>query len=257
MGLILETNASRCLYDRYLSTHFASLHRVSRATLEKERRVWEDYFGRFLPADKSARIVDLGCGYGSFLYFLHTRGYKDIRGVDRSAEQVAAARKLGINHISQDDCRGFLENQSDEFDCLTAIDLLEHFPKEEVLSLLRAIHGALRPGGKLILRVPNADGPFGAKILYADLTHELAFTPFSIRQALAVAGFERAQLYAEGPRVHGFLSAARWLAWQGICALMLLYLAAETGRLRGHILTQNLIAVAHKPRHTALGASPR
>lgn len=248
MPLNLETSYRRHLYDHYLSTHFGGIHHPSAASLERERRVWRDYFGPLLPANKAARIADLGCGYGSFLYFLHEEGYRNIAGVDISAEQVDSARKLGIPNVVQDDSWKFLESRRQEFDCLTALDLLEHLAKEESLSLLHAAHSALRPGGLLIVKAPNADGPFGGKILYSDFTHEQAFTPLSIRQVLAASGFERVEVYPEGPRVHGLISAARWLAWKGICLLLLLYMAVETGRIRGHVLTQNLIAVARKPQ---------
>ena len=251
MSLRVETDYRRRLYDHYLSTHFGSLHTPSLAMLEWERRVWRDYFGPLLPADKAARMADLGCGYGSFLYFLRKAGYRDAQGVDVSREQVEAARSLGVDNVFLGDCWEFLESRPDEFDCLTAIDLLEHFSKEEVLALLQAIRRSLRPGGLLLLRVPNADGPFGAKILYSDFTHETAFTPTSIRQVLAATGFERIAVRAEGPRVHGFASAARWVAWKLISASLLLCLAAETGRIRGHILTQNLIAAARKPQPPA------
>lgn len=247
MSLSLETNYRGRLYDSYLSTHFGAIHHLSQSSLERERHVWRDYFGALLPADKTARMADLGCGYGSFLYFLREEGYRNIAGVDVSAEQVDWARKLGIPNIVQDDCGRFLEGCRQEFDCLTALDLLEHLTKEETLSLLHAAHSALKPGGLLIVKVPNADGPFGGKILYSDFTHEQAFTPSSIRQALTASGFERVEVYPEGPRMHGLISAARWLAWKGICLLLLLYLAVETGQIRGHVLTQNLIAVARKP----------
>jgi hypothetical protein len=39
----------------------------------------------------------------------------------------------------------------------------------------------------------------------------------------------------------------RWALWRGIRALLVAYLAVETGVVRGHILSQNLIAVASKP----------
>jgi len=199
-------------------------------------------------------VADLGCGYGSFLYFLREAGYRNTAGVDVSLEQVETARKLGVDNVFHSDCVDFLERHPDEFDCLTAIDLLEHFRKEEILALLEAIRHSLRPGGSLLLRMPNGDGPFGAKILYSDFTHEMAFTPSSIRQVLAATGFERIEVYPEGPRVHGWVSAVRWVAWKFICAFLLLYLAAETGRIRGHVLTQNLIAVAQKPQEFHRGA---
>ena len=254
MRLSLETNYRRRLFDRYLSTHFGLIHPVSPATLEWEQRVWRDYFAPLLPVDKAARVADLGCGFGSFLYFLRAEGYGNAWGVDVSSEQIEAARNLGISNVVQGDCGEFLEKHPGEFDCLTAFDLLEHLPKNETLLLLQAAHRALKPGGRLILRAPNADGLFGAKILYSDFTHELAFTPTSIRQVLAAAGFERIEVRPEGPRVHGLISVARWVAWKLVAASLLLCLGAETGRIQGHILTQNLIAAARKPE---LGGAQR
>lgn len=262
MTLSLETNDRHHLYDRYLSTHFGSLHPPSPATLERERRVWREYFVLFLPADKGARLADLGCGYGSFLYFLRAEGYGNAWGVDVSPEQIETARNLGISNVVQGDCGEFLERHPGEFDCLTAFDLLEHLPKNETLSLLQAAHRALKPGGRLILRTPNADGPFGAKILYSDFTHEQAFTPRSIRQVLAAAGFSEIEVHPEGPRVHGLISGARWAAWKCICFLLLLYLAAETGQVHSHMFTQNLITIARKSEagnssHSTMRRSPQ
>ena len=129
MPMNLETNYRRHFYDRYLSTHFGGIHHPSPTSLERERRVWRDYFGPLLPVNKAARIVDLGCGYGSFLYFLHEEGYRNIAGVDVGTEQVDSARRLGIPNVVQDDCGRFLEGCRQEFDCLTALDLLEHLTK--------------------------------------------------------------------------------------------------------------------------------
>ena len=246
------------LYECYVRTQAGPLHAPSLETLERERRVWLDYFGALLPTDKCARLLDLGCGYGSFLYFLRKEGYANASGVDASPEQIAMAETLAIPGTVRGDCREFLENDTESYDCITAFDLLEHLTKDETLGLLRAAHRALAPGGRLLLKAPNADGPFGAKILYSDFTHEQAFTPRSIAQVLAATGFERIKVLPEGPRVHGLVSAARWAAWQVLRALVLLYLAVETGRLRGHLLTQNLIATARKlGSASAAGPHPR
>jgi 2-polyprenyl-3-methyl-5-hydroxy-6-metoxy-1,4-benzoquinol methylase len=235
------------LLEHYVSTHFGALHQVSAEGLEREQGVWRDYFRKLLPADRKASLLDLGCGYGSFLYYLAKEGYTNAAGVDRSTEQVAAARRLGLANVRQAEAQEALAGCYRAFDCITAIDLLEHLEKEEILGLLDAIWQALRPGGRLILRVPNAEGPLGTRILYSDFTHTLAFTPSSLRQVLKEAGFTRIQLLPEGPRVHGPLSAARWLAWQAVRLLLEFYMAVETGQFGGHIWTQNLIVVAEKP----------
>ncbi len=247
MSVSAETRYRRRLYDAYLSSHFGALHTVSPTGLDRDRRTWQDYLGPLLPTEPGARILDLGCGYGSFLWYLRDEGYQNACGVDVSAEQVEAARQLGLDNVFLGDAREFLEAHPAAFDCVTAFDLLEHLTKDEILDLLEAIRRALKPGGLLLLRAPNADGPFGGKIRYSDFTHEQAFTPSSIRQILAATGFERCRVLPEGPRVHGAVSAARWAAWKVLSLLLLLYLGAETGRLRGHVLTQNLIATAYTP----------
>lgn len=247
MSVSTERRYRQRLYDTYLSTHFGVVHSVSPAALDRDQRTWRDYFQSHLPSDHGARILDLGCGFGSFLWYLRAAGYRNACGVDVSAEQVEAARRLGLENVFLGDAREFLDAHPAAFECVTAFDLLEHLTKNEVLDLLEAIRRALKPGGLLLLRAPNADGPFGGKIRYSDFTHEQAFTPSSIRQVLAASGFARGEVLAEGPRVHGVVSAARWVIWKVASLFLLLYLGAETGRLRGHILTQNLIAAARKP----------
>ena len=71
-------------------------------------------------------------------------------------------------------------------------------------------------------------------------------------QVLSAAGFVNMHVYPRGPLVHGVRSAARWVIWHAIRLLLVLYLAAETGSMHGHILTANLIATAQKPQGVAL-----
>jgi 2-polyprenyl-3-methyl-5-hydroxy-6-metoxy-1,4-benzoquinol methylase len=255
MSMSTEMRYRRRLYDAYFSSHFGVLHMVSPAGLDRDRRTWRNYFRRLLPAERGARFLDLGCGYGSFLWYLRGEGYQNACGVDVSAEQVEAARRLGLDNVFLGDAGEFLEAHPAAFDCVTAFDLLEHLTKDEVLAILDAIRHALKPGGLLLLRAPNADGPFGGKIRYSDFTHEQAFTPSSIRQILAATGFVRCQVLPEGPRVHGAVSAVRWAAWKILSFLLLLCLGAETGRLRGHVLTQNLIATVNTPNPAGDGTA--
>lgn len=243
----------RRLYAHYVSTHLAPLRDmpigVLKEQIEKQRAIYHFYFGCFLPRDKSARVLDIGCGHGAFLHFLQREGYNDVAGVDVSPEQIEIARRLAVPNVQCADTMGFLREHLDEFDCITALDVVEHFQKEEVLPLFDAIYEALRSGGTFIMQSPNADGPFGGRYRYSDFTHELSFTKRSITQILSVAGFIDIKVVPTGPVAHGFISAGRWFLWRLISALLMLYLGVETGSFRGHILTQTLIATARKPSH--------
>lgn len=232
------------LYDAYVTTHYRD---VRAATPEARARLVPHFrhrFGRHLPADRRAAILEIGCGSGAFLSFLHGQGYRHLTGVDLSPQQVDLASALGLADVVQEDAVSFLRDRPGRFDLICGLDVLEHVPKPDLLDLLDGVRAALRPGGRFIAQTSNADSPFAGRFRYGDLTHELSFTASSIRQALRAAGFARINVYPLEPPRHNAPSLARWAAWRVIRALLTAYLAAETGILRGHLLTQTLIAVA-------------
>ena len=56
-------------------------------------------FLHLLPTRKDAAILDLGCGYGKFLYFLQNEGYTETRGIDLNPQQLEVARSLGVRNV--------------------------------------------------------------------------------------------------------------------------------------------------------------
>ncbi len=235
------------LYDTYVSTHVPDAQTATRETLARQRPAWHQTVGRFLPASREAAILDVGCGYGAFLDYLRAQGYRQVEGVDISPEQIAAAHRLGLTHAVCAEARGWLRERPGRYECMVAIDFLEHFPKADVLEMLEAIARGLRPGGRLIMQSPNAESPFGGRYRYGDFTHEFALTATSARQILEAAGFQDVRCYEAGPVVHGLPSLVRAVIWRSARTLLWLYLVAETGIVRGHLLTQNLIVTARTP----------
>ena len=71
---------------------------------------------RHFPADREARILDLGCGHGALLHMLRVAGYRNATGVDSSPEQVAAAQRLGIEGVSRGD---LVQTLADTPECVT------------------------------------------------------------------------------------------------------------------------------------------
>jgi 2-polyprenyl-3-methyl-5-hydroxy-6-metoxy-1,4-benzoquinol methylase len=55
------------------------------------------------PYNRNVAILDLGCGHGALIHLARQEGYKNIRGVDGSPEQVAAAKQLCIKGVEQGD----------------------------------------------------------------------------------------------------------------------------------------------------------
>jgi SAM-dependent methyltransferase len=203
---------------------------------------------RWLPADRAAPVLDIGCGPGFFLCLLERLGYTDVTGVDLSPEQVALARRnCGRATVVLGDALEVLAANPGRFALVTGFDFVEHFSKDELFPLLEAVAAALRPGGRVILQTPNAASPFGSMLRYGDLTHEIAFHPHSLGHALRMAGLGDIEFAECGPRVHGVRSLLRAVVWKGIRAGLVLWNLAETGNTGGGVYTRVFTATGRKP----------
>lgn len=234
------------LYDSYVTSHIADRKGApDRSALAAARRVFDQHFGALLPARRS-RAADLGCGPGTLVAWLKTKGFDRVFGVDFSAEQVANAHAIGVHEVRQGDLFDFLATER-EFDLLVARDVIEHFDKQMVFDFLQACRGALAPGGRLLLQVPNAESPYFGRVRYGDFTHEVAFSASSVKQVLAAAGFSRVSVHPWRPARLGARSWLRYLVWRVLEPLIKLPIVVESGG-RDRIVTMNLIVAAEVGR---------
>jgi len=235
------------LYEHYVSSQQARPP-ADLSGLAARAPYLERLIRRHFPSDRDAAVLDLGCGYGGLLHVARAAGYTQLRGIDISTEQVEAARRLGIEGVTQGDLLPSLEAIAPaSLDVVCAFDVLEHFGKDEMLPLVDSVHRVLRPGGRWIVHVPNGESPFFGAIRYGDLTHEVAFTRRSIAQLLLASGFRDVHCHEDEPVPHGLTSSLRWLLWKLLRSTLRFYVAVETGESgRGAVLTQNLLAIAIK-----------
>jgi 2-polyprenyl-3-methyl-5-hydroxy-6-metoxy-1,4-benzoquinol methylase len=235
------------LYATYLADHLTP--RKGGASLEAlhaRAARWDKTLRRFLPPDRGAMVADLGCGYGSVVWWLQQRGYANAGGVDVSQDQIEQGARLGVRNLRQGDVLDFLRTATGRYDLLIARDLFEHLSKEDTLEGLTLCREALRPAGALLLQVPNGESPFAGRIIYGDFTHETAFTQASLSQVLRAAGFDGVECYPVRPVVYGVKSWLRSVAWRVVEAALIAAVVAEVGPVRP-IVTQNLLALARQP----------
>jgi SAM-dependent methyltransferase len=188
-------------------------------------------------------ILDGACGNGSLVSWLHSCGYGNATGVDLAPEQVDVAKSLGIVGVEQGDFRDRLRGSSGTFDLVILRDVLEHFSKEDILAVLDDVALALKPGGSLLLHVPNAESPFFGRIRYGDFTHETAFTPSSLEQVLRACGYARIDIYPSEVAATSFRSRVRLVLWRLLAGIYRSMVFVEVGR-RPSVVTQNLLALA-------------
>ncbi len=197
-----------------------------------------------LPDDRDSRCLDIACGAGMFLHYLKERGYRNITGVDISAEQVALAKQV-CGTVFECDANEFLADGK-KFDLITILSFIEHLTRDEAMDFLDNVHRALSPGGRVILVTPNADSPFASHMRYGDLTHEVIYKRSSLSSLLSACGFVNCRAFGSGPVPHGLISGIRWVLWNVISGGLKMYRLVEGGSAKGWIFTTEFIMTAQK-----------
>ena len=200
-----------------------------------------------IPKDRSARILDLGCGHGALLHHLRRLGYRNLSGVDTSAEQIAIAHQTGLATVDEGDIETHLAGLPNaSVDVILLIDVIEHLEPQEMFSVLDDAYRVIKPGGLCIVHVPNAAGISGMDVRYGDFTHEQAFTTGSACQVFSAVGFRRVRCFEDAPSESSAVGLARRAVWELGTLPRRILMAAETGALRGSVLTRNLFVEALK-----------
>jgi trans-aconitate methyltransferase len=91
------------------------------------------------------RILDLGCGDGVLTAKLQSLGC-DVLGVDASAAQVEAAKKLGVAARTTDGENLPFESEFDAVFSNAALHWMSNNPD----AVIAGVHRALRPGGRFV-----------------------------------------------------------------------------------------------------------
>ena len=149
---------------------------------------------RYVPG---GRLLDVGTGDGRFLATARPAGY-EVAGTEVSQAGASYARERGfdvyLGQITE------LDLPSESFDLATIWHVLEHVPDPG--AVLRKVHSLLRPGGILVVAVPNEENFFIRRRLGAAKSspfdplkfggeiHLTYFRPATLRSTLRAAAFE-------------------------------------------------------------------
>lgn len=207
-------------------------------------------YASWLPADRGAAILDVGCGPGRVLAFLESRGYRRLEGFDRDPDAVAAARsRVGAPVAVEHDWPRLLLNRKSAYDLIILKDVIYYVPREQVVDQLRTVREALRPGGRVIVEVFNGASFTGPFVAHKDDAILWTPTEHTLRRFLERAGFSPVTLHAQRPPARtlgrrAFNLAGR--AWRLVLRAIYLLergLSEENPR----ILTTKIIGVGEVP----------
>lgn len=171
--------------------------RPRKMRLARSRSWWGKVSGRACPERSGAlpwhgegRLLDFGCGGGSFLKRMAGQGWR-VTGLDAAVGAVRRVQEeFGLNALV-----GSLPHPDiapASFDVVTMWHSLEHV--HDPLAILREAYQLLVPGGKLVVACPNIESLpfrwFGPAWFGLDLPRHLThFTPATLTDVLTTAGF--------------------------------------------------------------------
>jgi methionine biosynthesis protein MetW len=98
------------------------------------------------------KLLDVGCGDGIIKNFV-TEKVKTVYGIDNSRSELDMALKRGLKVKRIDLNTQKIPFQSDYFDTVTCLDVIEHVQDPE--AFLSKIYQVLKNNGRLIIATPN------------------------------------------------------------------------------------------------------
>lgn len=243
------TQYRRLLYGNYHSTQSGRAAGTdARSLFEREKLQFKrEIIPQLQTISPGARILDLGCGSGSLIAAMHESGYEHCSGIDVSPQQVALARELGVQSVEEGDVMQHLQAHPATYDCITGMDILEHFTKDELTDLLQRIATSLKPGGMVLFRTPNLDAPVATVFANGDFTHENYLNASSAAQVMQACGYRDVRVLPSLMRAPGIIKESlRKVAWQLLVLRLKWQLFATARSTAGILFTPNMIIIARK-----------
>lgn len=163
-------------------------------------------------ARAGGRLLDYGCGDGTFVAMMHTE-FAEARGVDVEPDQIAACRqRLGdLAGVSFAMTRDLGAAESGAWTVVTCMEVLEHCLEAERRRILDELGRLCAPGGLIVISVPIETGPslVGKQFFRAvaglrglgDYAHRERYSPMEM--ARGAAGLAVPRVAYEGHGVTG------------------------------------------------------
>jgi 2-polyprenyl-3-methyl-5-hydroxy-6-metoxy-1,4-benzoquinol methylase len=238
----MQDDYKKAIYNNYYNYHTKRLYgNVTQDSIKKHFPVLKYYFSEFLPRDKTASILDAGCGNGNFVFWLTESGHSNVIGIDISKEMIELGKSIDIKNIFQADLFEHLQKNKNAYDVIFCRDVLEHLTKPEVFEMLKLFYDSLKPHGKIVLQVPIGNSPNYSKIFYSDFTHETLFTEAALSQLSRATGYKSIYVKEIKPVPNGIKSGLRYILWILLKQWYKFIQLVETGNAKG-FYSQNIIA---------------
>jgi cyclopropane-fatty-acyl-phospholipid synthase len=123
-------------------------------SLEEAQEEKLDLVCRKLGLQPGMRVLDVGCGWGSFVLHAATRYGVTAVGITISTEQAELVRKrvaeAGLTDRVEIRVQDYRDIDDGPYDAVSSLGMSEHVGREQLGRYVSQLHGLLRPGGRLL-----------------------------------------------------------------------------------------------------------
>jgi cyclopropane-fatty-acyl-phospholipid synthase len=160
-------------------TYSCAIFSRGATTLEEAQETKLELVCRKLALRAGERVLDVGCGWGSFAIHAASRHGVHVKAVTLSEPQARLAREraaaAGLSDRVDVEVMDWRELSAGSFDAISSIGMVEHVGSSQIDAYAYRLAALLAPGGRLlnhgIARLRHGDpeaGPFSERYVFPD-----------------------------------------------------------------------------------------
>lgn len=136
-----------------------------------------------------AKVLDVGCGFGTLLNILKTKYHTQVQGIELAKVDVEAAKTFYGLDLFNGSLKEFsLKHPDQKFDCIILHHTFEHM--SEPRAELATMREMLEPGAILYIGVPNVMNLKKRPEIFFQMGHAYSYSPNTLEKILSLEGFK-------------------------------------------------------------------
>jgi cyclopropane-fatty-acyl-phospholipid synthase len=175
-------DVSNAFFELFLDeslTYSCAFFSLDDSSLEAAQFAKLELVCRKLALKEGVRVLDVGCGWGSFAIHAAREHGARVTGITLSEGQAELARErvraAGLADRVEIRLQDYRELAGEAFDAISSIGMVEHVGSNQIDEYMAVLASALEPGGRLLnhgiarLRVGEPEaGPFSERYVFPD-----------------------------------------------------------------------------------------